>query len=524
MAYSYIIKNATVIDGTGEAMRKADVGIFGKEIKTVGTIRAEEGGELIDGAGLYCMPGMIDLTNHADRNFSLFAAPQAENLIRQGITTIITGVCGISLAPLTSPEDINVVSPWVDVARINTDWLSFAEFRAVLGRQKLGINVGTLVGHATIAPHENQAIFLFEQALAEGARGFSVSLHHAPGQAISETSLLAFAERARKSGGLFSLHLRNEGAGFLSSVAEAIRIARLSGARTHIAHLEALGRTNWPQNKEALAMIRRAREEGVAISADTALYGRTNARLVSFLPAWAREEGERRLKERLADRARRQEIENALRALTLHADRILFVSLDKEKELVGKTLAQAAELRGVAPEAALLDILYANDFRARVFSKTISETNVREALKEDFVAVSSNGEIVISSEEEPHHILEKELPHPRSFGTLPRLFHRFVNDLAVKPPSEERKSMLSWEKAVRQATSLPAEIAGIADRGVIKSGMKADLALFDPNTIKDNATYLHPYQYPDGISFVFVNGKPAVANGKFYPVSAGEVL
>ncbi len=514
MAYSYIIKNATVIDGAGEKMRQADIGISGKEIKVAGEVRETEGGEVIDGAGLYCMPGMVDLTNHADRNFSLFGAPQAENLVRQGITTIVTGVCGISLAPLTSPEDINVVSPWIDIRGINTDWLSFGEFREALGRQRLGINVVTLAGYATIAPHGDQALFLFEQALAEGARGFSVSLHHAPGQSISEKSLFAFAERVHESQGLFSLHLRDEGADLFSSTAEAIRVARLSGARTHIAHLQALGRTNWPHFAEALTMIRHAREEGVMISADVTPYGRTNARLVSFLPAWALERGEERIKECLADAKQRKEIEQALNALTLHPDRILFASLDKEKELVGKTLAHVAELRGVAPEVALLDILYANDLRVRVFSKTIAEANVREAFKEEFVAVSSNGEIAILSEERPPYLLEKELPHPRSFGTLPRFFDRFVKNNAA----------LSWEEAVRRATSLPAGIAGIADRGLIKTGMKADIVLFDPATIKDNATYLHPYQYPDGIKFVFVNGKPAVADGIFRPLSAGEVL
>lgn len=514
MAYSYIVKNVAVIDGTGEKMRRTDVGISGKEIKFVGNIREAESGEVIDGVGLYAMPGMIDLTNHADRNFSLFDAPQAENLLRQGITTIVTGVCGISLAPLTSPEDINVVSPWIEIESINTDWLSFMEFRNALGRQKLGINVATLVGYATIARHGHTALLLFEQALAEGARGFSVSLHHAPGQIASEKSLFVFAEHVREREGFFSLHLRDEGADLLSSVAEAIRLARLSGARTHIAHLQALGRTNWPHFAEALAMIRRAREEGIAISADIAPYGRTNARLVSFLPAWTREGDEDRIKERLANTTERQEIEKALSTLTLHSNRILFASLDKEKELVGKTLAQAAELRGIAPEAALLDILYANDFRVRVFSKTISEVNAREAFKEEFIVVSSNGEIAVSSEEKPHHILEKELPHPRSFGTLPRLFDRFVKNNGALP----------WEEAVRRITSLPAEIAGIADRGVIKSNMRADLVLFDPTTIKDNATYLHPYQYPDGIKYVFVNGKPAIVNGIFQPLATGEVL
>lgn len=519
MAYSYIIKNTTVIDGTGEKMRQADVGISGKEIKAIGTVREEEGSEIINGAGLYCIPGMIDLTNHADRNFSLFEAPQAENLVRQGITTIVAGVCGISLAPLIKAEDINVVSPWVDVSGINTDWFSFAEFRQALGRQRLGINVVTLAGYATIAQHGDAALLLLEQAFAEGARGFSVSLHHTPGQAISEKSLFAFAERVRESKGILSLHLRDEGAGLLSSVAEAIRIARLSRARMHIAHLQALGRTSWPHFIEALVMIRRAREEGVAISADIAPYGRTNARLVSFLPAWVREGGEDRIKECLVNTTERQEIEKALRALTLHPDRILFASLDKEKELVGKTLGAAAELRGVAPEAALLDILYANDFRVRVFSKTISEVNVREAFKEEFVAISSNGEIVVSSGEQPHHLLEKELPHPRSFGTLPRFFDRFI-----KRGEHESTLVLSWEKAVQRATSLPAHIVGIADRGFIKVGMRADLVLFDPATIKDNSTYVRPYQYPDGITYVFVNGKPTVANGIFRPLHAGEVL
>ena len=236
MAYSYIIKNAAVIDGTGKPMRKADVGISGKEIKTVGTIDAREGGAPIEGEGLYLMPGMIDLTNHADRNFSLFEAPEAENLVRQGITTMVTGVCGISLAPLTASEDINVISPWVDVRGINTNWLSFGEFRETLGRQNLGINIITLAGYGTLAAGgAESALLLFDQACAQGARGFSVSLHHTPGQAISEASLLAFADHARERGGFLTFHVRDEGSDFLSSVAEVIRIARLSGARTLLA-------------------------------------------------------------------------------------------------------------------------------------------------------------------------------------------------------------------------------------------------------------------------------------------------
>jgi N-acyl-D-amino-acid deacylase len=529
MAFSFVIKNATVIDGTGKEARKTDVGIEGKEIKTIGTIRGSEGGELIEGKGLFLMPGMIDLTNHADRNFSLFHAPQAENLVRQGITTIVTGACGISLAPLTKPEDINIVSHWVDTSALNTDWLSFAEFRATLSRQKLGVNVATLVGHATIAHHKDSMHLLLEQALVEGARGVSFSLHHAPGQSVSEDFLLDVAGEVYQRNGIISIHVRDEGAGLLSSVAEAIRIARMSGVRMHIAHLRALGRTHWPDFTEALAIIRRARDEGVAMSADVVPYGRTDALLVNFLPAWAREGGDNGLRKYLIDIAKRQEIERDLHTLTLHPDRILFAFLDKEKELVGKTLAQAADLRGVSPEAALLEIIYANDFRVRVFSKTISQINVQEAFQEDFVVVSSNGEIVVSPEEQSYY-LEKELPHPRSFGALPRFFDRFVKkDESIPrdestPGDESIPRMLSWEKAVQKATSLPAAIIGLTDRGIIKTGARADLVLFDPETIKDNATYLHPYQYSDGINYVFVNGKPVFARGTFHPLAAGEVL
>lgn len=519
MAFSFVIKNAMVIDGTGEPMHKADVGISGKEIKTIGAIDIKEGGEVIEGEGFYLMPGMIDLTNHADRNFSLFRAPRAENLVRQGITTIVIGACGISLAPLRKTEDIAIVRPWVDTSAINTDWRTFAEYRVVLARQHTGVHVASLVGHATIALQKENTPLLLEQALDEGARGLSISLHHAPGQTIAEDDLVSLMERVRDRGGLVSIHLRDEGSGLLSSVAEAIRLARRSGSRLHIAHLRALGRTNWPQISEVLGMIRRARNEDITITADVAPYGRTDAQLVSFLPAWAREDGEERLNERLANPTERHAIARALTELTLHPDRILFASLDKEKELVGKTLAQAAQSREVTAEEAFIDILRINNLAVRVFSKTISQSSVREMLQEKFTTLSSNGEIVTASEEQSHLLLERELPHPRSFGTLPRFFDRFVRKKIDAPGAS-----ILWEEAIRKATSLPASVIGLSDRGVIRSGARADLVLFDPNTIKDNASYPHPYQYPDGITHVFVNGKPAIKNGVFNPTASGEVL
>ncbi len=522
MAYSYLIKGGTLVDGSGFPMIKGDVAISGELIKGAGMVRAVTGADrVIDARGKFVMPGIIDITNHSDTHWTLFKSPAQESILRQGITTIIGGACGLSLAPLVNAQAIRGIHKWINPSEVNVNWSTQEEFFNELGRHNLGVNFGTLVGHGTLrrgivgdatrqlnAAELESMKLLLRRSLDEGAMGLSLGLASAHGSIIAQDEIFGLAKVVAETGKVLSIHLRNEGRRLLSSVVEVINIARSTGVDIEIVHFKAIGKKAWADLRKALAIIRKVRaDEKLSIWVDFFPYLRTGSLLYNFLPEWMLEGGKDKILALLRDRNQREQVLEGIRNLTLHYDNITIAEAQKDRAVVGKTIAELAQGTSLAPEEILIQLLIINNLGVTIFGKTINGNNIAAIAKEPFSLFGSDG---VGDANEPGN-----LTHPRSFGAAPRFLDRIV----------KRGKLTSWEETVKKMTLLPAMRVGIEkDRGLIKKGFFADIVVFDPNTIEDRATYANPYQFPQGIEYVFVNGRLAVDQGAFTGAFAGKIL
>lgn len=519
--YSYIIKGGTIIDGSGFPKSVGDIGISGEIIKAVGSTGRGTGTRVIDATGKYVVPGFIDITNHSDTHWALFNFPTQESLISQGITTILGGVCGSSIAPLSDARAIRAIQKWTDISQINVNWRSMEEFFDELQRHNIGVNFATLVGHGTLrrdilgdesreaTREEIESMkLLLKRALDEGAMGVSFALGSSHGKSAGQEEILALAKVAAEAKKIVSLHLKNEGRYLLQSVVEAVNIARMSGADIQISHFKGIGRRAWTQIPKALALIHRARkEENLSIWIDFFPYLRTGSLLYTLLPDWILEGGKENIISTLTDKQKWDHVIEAMRSLTLHYDRIVIAQARKEKQIIGKTLQQIATDLGMPPEEALIQILTRNDLGVAIFNKTLKSGSLTMISKEPFSMFASDG--VGENRTGP------DLTHPRSYGAATRFLARTV----------KKNNILTWEAAIQKMTSLPAARLGIHNtRGLLKKDLFADIVIIDPNTIADTATYKNPYQLSVGIEHVFINGHLAYEKGTFTGALAGKVL
>jgi len=509
--FSAIIRNAFVIDGRGGPGRKADLGVENDKIGAVGDLSGERAEIEVDADGLYLSPGFIDLTSHSDTRWTLFDESLQESFLHQGITTVMGGSCGESLAPFTKPEDVSFA---------NINWQSLSEFLEELERRGLGLNFGTLIGHGTLrsasgtditraASKEevDRMVFLLIQSLKAGAFGLSFSLGRSRALFSQDAELRRLADELKKFSCPAFHHLPNEGPDIISSVSRFVALSRESGAAGHISHFKVLGKKSWPSQRQVFEMIERAREDGLALTIDVFPYTRTGSSLYLLLPAWALEGGKTAILKRIGDKKERGQIVEALKALTLHYERVIVASTRLNAGIAGKSLKEIADGAGMGPEEMFLEILAANELEVEIFNETISEENLNEAVLKDYAAISSDG-AGLGLKEGPN------LPHPRSFGAFPRALKSFVRE----------KSLLSWEKAVYKMTGLPAQILGLEKRGVIEKGYFADLVLFNPGTISDFADYKTPRLLSKGVEWLFINGTPVITGGTLDGKFAGRVL
>ncbi len=521
MAYDIIIKGGAVLDGTKTKMRTVDVGINGKEIAAIGSLDPPQAKIIVDAAGKYVTPGFIDITNHSDTHLTLFKYPAQESLLMQGVTTIIGGNCGASLAPLGSSHALEAVRKWANPSEINVNWTRVGEFLDEVAKLRLGINFGTLVGHGTlrrgVIGGESRSLNIDERArvklllsegLKEGAFGFSLGLAYGHERVAATEELLDLCAPLKEQGGLLKIHLRSEGRELIASINEVIRISREAAIPVEISHLKAIGRKTWPALPKALEMIQNASTSGADITFDVSPYSTTGSLLYLLVPSWARENGFRELFQKIRKPDERERIIEAIEASTLHYDKILIVSA-KMNSIVGKTLAEIAEHSGLRPAEAILDTIRANEGRVKIVGKTLSTKNTALAVAYPNSIVASDGAGYSQEEQKSGNLV-----HPRSFGAFSHFWHHFVNDLKV----------LSAEEAIQKIASRPAERIGIKGRGVLKKGNFADIAVFDPRLIRDRATYKNPFRYPSGIEWVLVNGKVAVENGRYTGIRAGHVI
>jgi len=522
MAYDIIIKSGLVFDGKGGQPVSADIGIKGDEISTIDNLGNTDAATVIDASGLYVAPGFIDITNHSDTHLTLFKFPLAESMVMQGVTTIIGGNCGTSLAPLGGSA-ILALRKWADPSEFNANWNTVAEYLVQISRTGLGVNYGMFAGYGMIrriilkdetralAGHElEQARYLAEQSINDGAFGLSLGLAYGHERLATTDELINVGGVVAACGGILKIHLRSENLRIFPAMNEVVRIARETGVRVQISHLKVIGRKAWPSFDEVLALLRAARESGVDINFDTTAYSTTGSPLYLLLPDWAREGGFAKLFPRLRDSGARRSIGDAIRGRTLHYDSIVVMSA-KTKDIVGQTIAGVAEKMGIAPEEAMLDILLANDGRVTIIGQTVSPDNTRAAIRDNASLIASDGFGYGIPAGQEGGI---DLIHPRSFGNFARLWNIFV----------EKEHVLSPEDAIRKCTSGPAGKIGLADRGILAPGFKADVIVFDPGAFRDQATYQKPFSYAAGLNWVLINGRIAVENGRHTGVAAGAVL
>ena len=520
--YDIIIKNGTIIDGKKTPRFQGDIGISKDSISAIGDLSNQSSYTTIDAGGKYVTPGFIDITNHSDTHWSLFNDPGQESMLRQGITTIMGGACGSSLAPLVKIDDINAIQKWTDLSTVNVNWLSMAEYIAELKRHPLGINFGTLVGHGTlrqaVVGDKNRAAgkeelaqmrYLLAQALEEGAFGMSLGLAFSKGKSATNDEILYLAKQVADSNKIVTVHLRDEGKNILPSVTEAIHIMRETGAMVHISHYKALGREAWDDLPKTLNLIQQAINERLSLTLDVFPYSKTGSLLYALLPIWAREETTESIMKKISNPVQRQTIIESLEHLSLHYSRITIASAKNNRSLAGKTIQEISANMGLSPEETFLEILKTNDLGVTIFGDTIHDDLVATLYKQPFTLFATDGfglDLV-----SPHN---GQLAHPRSVGATARFLGDFVRD----------KEIVSWEDGIYQMTHGPAARFGIQGRGVLEKGSMADVVVLDPEALADKATYENPFQYPEGISWVILNGKIVVEQAATTETFAGNIL
>ncbi|MEU4608056.1 D-aminoacylase [Kribbella sp. NPDC023972] len=511
------ITGGLVLDGTGADAVPATVLVDGERIVDVVPPDAPVVDvEVIDAAGNIVAPGFIDLHSHAD--FTVLAAPDATTQLYQGVTTLVTGNCGWSPFPITELESLKAGTAFLDPDH-DWSWHNTAGFAALV---EPAVNVALQVGHSSLrlavmggaerapSPAElRQMQDLLREAAEQGAVGFSTGLIYAPGAYAEPSEVAALVATAGECGLLYSTHIRDEGAKLLEALDEAIAAARAGGAKLEVSHLKAVGEPNHGLVTAALERLDQARADGLDVGWDVYPYTASSTTLTARLPTWALGGGTAALLQRLADPAERERIAAELRTAELfdpHAVVIASLPLGRYEDCRGLSLAEIARRDDVDAAEAVLRVLEHHDAAVSVVNHAMSEDDVVTVLRHPCTSVASDGWI-LSGRGSGH-------PHPRNFGTFPRVLGRYARDQAV----------LTVPEAIRRMTSLPASRLGFDDRGVVKPGALADLVVLDPGQVADRSTYDDPWQLSAGIEHVFVAGEPVLADGVPTGRRPGRVL
>ncbi len=528
--FDIVITNGHIIDGTGSPWYSGDIGIRDGKIASIGNLSDATRNRTIDARGMVVAPGFIDMLGQSE--VTILVEPRLPSKIYQGITTEITGE-GESIAPVNDAI-LRADQEQYEHYRIHPDWRTFREYFSRLEKQRMGINLASYVGATRVrrmvlgdndvqptAVQLEQMKELVRQAMRDGAVGVSTSLEYAPAPYAKTEELIALAAEASKFGGIYATHMRNEGTGILAAIDEAVRIGREAHIPVEIWHFKVGGKPSWGHMPEAIAKVTAARAQGLDVSADTYAYTAWFNDFSAFIPAWAHDGGHAKLIDRLKDPATRERIRKDMLTPSDQWDNewqeipgpeAVLVGVVHNPQLLplqGKTLAEIAKLWNKDPMDALFDLLIEDHALTSVAVFGMSEPDVSLALQQPWVSVDND-----SSGTSPDGILGQEHPHPRAYGTFPRILRKFVR--------EEHK--LTLEDAIRKFSALPAQRMRLTDRGVLKAGMYADVVVFDPATIHDVATFEKPNQLSQGMEYVLVNGVPVIDKAKMTGALPGKVL
>lgn len=527
--FDAIIRNGTVYDGTGRAPVRADVGIRGDRIAAVGDLRRATAPEVVDATGLAVAPGFINMLSHSEASLILDGRSMSE--VKQGVTTQIFGE--ISMAPVNETVARSLHALESDLP-FDIPWKTLAGYLTYLEKRGVSQNVASFIGAPTLREYAigledkpptpeqlDQMRAIVRRDMEEGALGITSALIYPPAYFAKTPELVELCKVAAQYKGKYAAHIRSEGNQFLEAVQETIQISREAGIPAEIYHLKASGEPNWRKMDEAIAAIEAARRQGLKITADMYTYTAGATGLDASMPPWVFDGGPDAAYRRLQDPETRKTIAEAIRtnsnewenlyALTGSADRILLVGFksDPLKPLTGKTLAEAARLRGTDPVTTIMDLVLEDRSRVGTVYFLMSEENVRKQIRLPWVSFGSDAASIA-----PEGVFLKSSTHPRAYGNFARLLGRYVRD----------EHVITLQEAIRRLTSLPASNLGLDHRGLLQKGMFADVVMFDPARIADRATFEAPQQYAVGVSGVWVNGVQVLRDGEHTGAKPGRAL
>ena len=520
--YDVLIQNGKIVDGTGSPWCFGDVAVSGDTIEAVGHMAGATAKLVIDANNQVVSPGFVDPHTHSD--FPLFDDPPPDFKMRQGITTEIIGNCGISMAPLDDETRADL-EKYVDFMKIGGrwDWRGFDEYlEAIEQNASPRTNILALVGHGALRiaamgfrreepsnEEMDKMKALLVRGMEAGALGMSSGLIYPPGSFSKTPELIELAKVLVPYGGKHFTHIRGESDSLLDAVTEAITIAREAGVPVHIAHHKAMGSHMWGRTKDTLEIIDQARNDGVDVTADVYPYAASSGPLHATLPPWSAEGGVSATLERVRDPEQRQRMQKDMQeglpgwsSLKGIGWGRIMIAQSSDTDLQGQTVEKIAKDRNIDPYQCAFDILLADDGTTRVIKFAASEEDLERVLQHPSVMVGSDSGII------------KGHPHPRNYGTFPRILARYVRE----------KNTLNLESAIHKMTSMPAARCGILDRGILRPGLKADIVVFDPKSISDRSTFTDPHHYSTGISWILINGQVAVQNGETTQQTAGKLI
>ena len=514
-----LIKNGHVFDGSGAPGLAADIAIKGDQIVEIGKLDSIEAREVLDVKGKAVSPGFIDMHSHSD--ISLIFAPYAESLAYQGITTVVTGQCGISPTPISEKHKKDYLKTLGAEAFMDRfeGISSFGDFLDLLEKQGTSINVNPLVGHGTIraavmgysaekASDEQlkQMQRHVEEAMEQGAIGLSTGLIYPPGYYSDTHELIECTRPVGKRNGFYFSHVRGEGAALLQSIQEEFEIGKATGVSLQHSHYKASGKANWDKAAQGLEMIEKIRESGLEMSVDMYPYIASSNGLIDSLPDWTREGGFESTYNRLKDPQTRTKIRQEINGIEW--DKVLISGCSNEA-YVGKYVSELAEEAGKEASEWVFDAIMETGPETDKIVFGMSEENVKMQLQYHAMMIGTDGYGI-----PPQGPFSEGAPHPRSFGTFPRVLGKYVR----------KEKVITLEQAINKMCGMPAEKLRLKDRGLLKKGYKADIVVFDPENVIDKAVFTEPKQYPRGIEYVLINGKFVIKNKKHTLELSGKIL
>ncbi|MBI3582491.1 MAG: D-aminoacylase [Nitrospinae bacterium] len=535
--YDLIIKNIKIYDGSGGEPFVSDVGIKGDRIEKIGSIMDEiasaspRNDKLINGEGLCLSPGFVDIHSHSD--YYLLIDPLAQSKVRQGVTTEVGGNCGYSASPIFGSPLLERKKSYKEQFGLDLNWTKLKGYNKKIEENGISLNYCQLIGHNTVrasvagvvdrkpsSDEMKEMERIVEEAMNEGAVGMSVGFAYTPSCFAKKEEVANLCKIVAKKRGVFTTHIRSEGRNLIESIEEVIDIARVSGVRLQISHLKTFGEENWGKLDKVFELIKSAIDDGIDIACDRYPYTAANTGLQAVLPDWVFNGGKEKAIERLKNNKTRNDIRDELSKKypsNGYWDSVMIsqVVTDKNKETEGKKVREAwgkgQGARGRKGDLLdfLFDLLIEENLEVDAIYFSMSEDNMKRILKKDYVMIGSD-----SGARSTDGVLGLGLPHPRTFGTFPRVLGKYCRD----------EKLFDLPTAIYKMTSFPCKRIGIKDRGVIKEGCFADLVIFNPDTISDIATYESPKNYPKGIEYVIVNGKITVKDGEHSGAKAGSVL